>query len=73
LDPVLTSDGRLYGPERFKEIVKERYLISKQVNTSYEELGDITPLERKYLLGFIKEDLERKQELVQEAEARNKT
>lgn len=57
MDPVLTSDGRPYGPIRFKEIVKERYLISKTINTSYNEIGEITPLERKYIAEFIIEEI----------------
>ena len=64
LDPELTSDGRPYAPMRFKEIVRERFLISKFCSTSYTDLGEITPLERKYLLEFVEEDLHKKQELM---------
>ena len=60
LDPQLTSDGKPYGPIRYKNIVRERYEISKRMNTSYNELGEITPREREYLLEFIKKDLEQK-------------
>ena len=56
-DPVLTSDGQRYGEFRYKEIVKERYLISKHTNTSYKDTEFITPVERSYLLQFIIEDL----------------
>lgn len=62
----MTSDGRLYAPLRFEQIVEERYQISKHINTSYKDLGDITPTERRYLLEFIKRDLEHEQELIQE-------
>ena len=41
LDPILTSDGRPYGPHRFKEIAKERYLISRHCHTSYKELDNL--------------------------------
>ena len=66
LDPQLTSDGKLYAPLRFEQIVEERYQISKHINTSYADLGKITPAERKYLLEFIKRDLEHEQQLIQE-------
>ena len=66
LDPQLTSDGKLYAPLRFEQIVEERYQISKHINTSYKDLGEVTPTERKYLLEFIKRDLEHEQQLIQE-------
>lgn len=64
LDPQLTKDGKPWGPERYKSIVKERYLISKNLNTSYKDIGDITPLEREYLLQFIDEDLKRTKDML---------
>ena len=71
LDPILTSDGSPYGPHRFKEITKERYLISKHCNTSYKDLDNVTPTERAYLLEFIYEELRKEQEAYEEA-LRNK-
>ena len=70
----MTEEGRPYGPFKYKEIVKERYLISKHTNTSYEDTSRITPLERGYILEFIIEDLERQKEMYDKAreEARNK-
>ena len=62
----MTSDGKLYAPLRFEQIIEERYQISKHINTSYKDLGEITPTERKYLLEFIKRDLEHEQKLIQE-------
>lgn len=67
LDPVLTSDGLLYAPERFKQIVRERYEISKRINTSYNDLGKITPRERNLLLEFIKSDIEHENKIKQRA------
>ena len=66
LDPELTSDGKPYGPARYQQIVEERYLISKHLHTSYLDVGEISPVERKYLLGFIMKDLERERELRQQ-------
>lgn len=63
MDPQLTFDGRPYAPERYQQIVEERYIISKHIHTSYQDIGDISPTERKYLLEFIRKDLEREQEV----------
>ena len=57
-DPALTSEGKPYSPERYKQIVKERYLISKHTHTSYNDTRDITPFERELILTYIKDDLE---------------
>jgi len=64
LDPKLTSDGKPYGPTRYKEIVRECYLISKNCNTSYTDLMYITPVEKNYLLEFIKEEFEMTEEIL---------
>lgn len=76
LDPPLI-DGRPYGPIRFREIAKERYLISKHTNTSYHDTQYIPPLERTYILQFVTEDLQRQHEMYekakQDAEARRKS
>jgi hypothetical protein len=59
----LTSDGRPYGPVRFEQIVEECYAISSRIHTSYTDLIKISPLERTYLLKFIKRDIERENEI----------
>ena len=69
LDPQLTSDGRPYGPVRFEQIVEECYAISKRIHTSYNDLKQITPLERTYLLQFIKNDVERKNQIIEQQKA----
>ena len=60
----MTSDGKLYAPVRFQQIVEERYQISKHIHTSYTELANITPTERQYLLHFIKRDIEHDNEII---------
>lgn len=67
MDPIFTSDGKPYAPQRFKEIVRERYLITKYCNTSYKDIDDITPLEREYLLEFIYDELQKEQKAYEEA------
>lgn len=69
LDPQLTEDGKPFGPTRYKEIAKERYLISKHTNTSYEDTANITPIERGYLLEFMIEDLQRQKDMYEKAQA----
>lgn len=64
MDPQLTKDGKPYGPYRYKELVKERYLISKAMNTSYNDIGKITPLERQYIIEFIIEERKKEEELL---------
>lgn len=58
LDPQLTSDGKPFGPYRYKQIVKECYLISKKSNTSYTDVMQITPQERNYILEFLESEAE---------------
>ena len=63
----MTEDGHPYGPYRYKEIARERYLISKHTHTSYSDSGSITPIERGYLIEFIMEDLQRQKDAYEKA------
>jgi hypothetical protein len=63
----LTSDGKPYAPKRYKEIVRERYLISRFSNTSYKDLDNVSPLEREYLLEFIYDEKQKEIEAYEEA------
>lgn len=63
-DPLLTSDGKPYATERFKQIVQERYIISKHSNTSYIDTLEVTPTERTYLIQFILDDLQKQKEMI---------
>ena len=63
MDPPLTSDGKPYGPVRFRQIVEECYQISKRLNTSYNELMKISPTERSYLLQFLERDIRQENEM----------
>lgn len=64
-DPRWTSDKKSYGQERFKQIVQERYLISKRLHTSYSDTASISPTERNLILQFIKDDLQKEQEAIE--------
>ena len=72
LDPVKTSDGQLYAPIRYKQLVKERCAISRHCNTSYTDTGNITPKEREYIFEFIKEEVEERKKAYDEAAAQAK-
>lgn len=65
----MTEDGKPFGPTRYKEIARERYLISKHTNTSYDDTSNITPLERGYLLEFLLEDMQRQKDIYDKAKA----
>ena len=65
----MTEEGKPYGPSRYKEIARERYLISKHTNTSYDDTSNITPLERGYLLEFLVEDMQRQKDMYDKAQA----
>ena len=66
LDPKLTKDGKPYGPERYKSLVKNLYIISKNTYTSYTDLRDkITPSEMTALLQLIKEENEETRKYVE--------
>lgn len=65
----MTEEGKPFGPQRYKEIARERYLISKHTNTSYDDTSNITPLERGYLLEFLVEDLQRQKDMYDKAQA----
>jgi len=58
------NNGKPYAPYRFKEIVKERWYISKSINTSYNDLGKITPREKDYILEFIIEENKRTEDYI---------
>ena len=70
LDPVQTEEGKPYGPYRYKELVKERYLIAKNINTSYLDTGKMTPVERRYILQFLQEEAQKQKEMLEEIKQR---
>ena len=72
LDPQKTEDGQPYSPIRYKELVKECYLISKNLNTSYLDVLKITPLERNYLIKFLVEEAKYNKDMIEQSRAKNK-
>ena len=67
LDPQLTSDGQPYAPHKLKDIIKQRYYISKYTNTSYSDVGKLTIIERDNLLQLIHNDLKVQHDAIEQA------
>ena len=67
MDPSRTSDGKPYGPWRFREIIKQAYAISHQIHTSYLDVLDMTPREMNYLCELISVEAERMRNAIDEA------
>ena len=67
MNPLTNSDGEPYGPWRYKEIVKELYVLSKNINTSYTDLLQITPTERGFLIEMLLEESKKTKEALEKA------
>ena len=66
------SNGEPYGPHRYKQIIKEAYIIAKSTNTPYTEILDITPTERNELLNLILEENRKSEEAIEKIKAENR-
>lgn len=64
LDQQYDEKGKPLGPEKYKEIVKERYFIAKHSHISYDDTGKMTPRERDYIQEFIVDDLKKQSDYV---------
>lgn len=56
LDPVKTSDGRLYAPLRYKRILQDVYFITRNTNIEYQSVMNMSVTEREYIMSFIIEE-----------------
>lgn len=65
------SNGKPYGPYRFRQIIKECYLIAKNSNSSYTDILDITPLEKNELINLILEENRQSEEAMKKIKAEN--
>ena len=66
LGRLIDDDGTNLGSEQYEIIVKERYLISKRLNTSYSDTGDISVHERRLLLKYIADEINQEQEQMEQ-------
>ena len=73
LDPQTSNDGSPYGPKRFKEIVKECWFISDNLNTSYTDILDLSFQERFYLIELINEKQDATKRFLEESRAKQKS
>ena len=62
LTPLYDEEGNPTGPKIYEELVRECYLISKYINTSYNEVLDTTYAERMMLLRNISDEAKRNRE-----------
>ena len=67
MDPKKTDDGKIWAKERFLAIIKERHFISSRLNTSYNDVGKISPFERGKIISYIAEEDDKTQKLIDEA------
>ena len=72
LDPQTSNDGSPYGPKRFKEIVKECWFVSDNLNTSYTDVLDLSFQERFYLIELIHEKQDATKRFIEESRAKQK-
>ena len=73
LGPITDDNGNPVGPQEYEAIVKERYLISKRLNTSYTDTGNISVHERRLLLKYIADEIAKEQEAInQQQQQRSK-
>ena len=72
MDPPLTSDGRPYAPERVNELIKQAYLISRQIHTSYNDILEMSPMERETMLRIISEEVKLQNDAKDKASKQNK-
>lgn len=68
LDLYINSDE--FKTTTMQNIIEEKYHISKRLHTSFTELDDITPMERKALLRLIVKDLEEQKRIMEAARAK---
>ena len=67
LDPQISNDGTPYGPKRYKEIVKECWYVSDNLNTSYTDVLDLAYSDRIYLIKCINEKKDATMQAIAEA------
>ena len=51
----------------YKQIVKECYIITKNTNTPYSDILEMTPTERELMIEFLSEDFKKQQEQIDKA------
>lgn len=65
----LTVDDPEFKRIMMHNLIHEKYQISKRLHTSFTELDEITPTERKALLKLIVDDLQEQERIISAAKA----
>lgn len=60
LDPLSVEN---YAVNRLNQLIESRYTISKYCNTSYTDVGKMTPREREYVMHLISEEVKKAEEI----------
>ena len=63
----LVVDDPKFKSLAMQNIISEKYQISKRLHTSFVELDEITPFERKALLKLIIDDLEEQRRIIEQS------
>ena len=64
LDPPLTNDGQPYGPWKYRQLVKECYLIAKNSGIPYSDVLHMNPTERQDILDLISDEFKRAEQKI---------
>lgn len=62
LDLQFCKKDRDYVTTLMNNLIYEKYLITTKINTSFTELDNITPLERKALIKHISDTIQKEKE-----------
>lgn len=67
LDLQFTKDDHNITSKMLNNIVEEGFYITKYTHTSYADLSDITPFERRILIKLISDDIKERNKAHEEA------
>lgn len=62
----MTSDGKSVGQEQYENIVKQRYAIARTLNCSYESVGNMSPVEKNFIIKYINDEYEERKKQLDE-------
>lgn len=68
----LTSCSKEEIEKIFSNTLNECYIISKHINTSFSDVKQMTPTERRFIIKFIIDDMKKEQDLIKAAKNNKK-
>lgn len=69
-NPRFNSEGKPFGPWMYNEIIREAAYISRNINTTYSDVLDMTPMERRAVVTDINEYNKKRNDALKEASDR---